>query len=70
MSVSMSELAAVTVPAGCMAVDQMAIRKEGTGEIVTAVRVQPSSDARVSVAIAENIRESLRPGFYVDYPSA
>jgi hypothetical protein len=40
----MSELAAVTVPAGCMAVDQMAIRKEGTGEIVTAVRVQPSSE--------------------------
>ena len=70
MSVDMKDLAAVQVPAGCTAVDQIAIRREGTGEIVTVVRVQQSDDARLCVAIAENIRQSLRPGFYVDYPSA
>lgn len=70
MSVNTSDLAAVVVPSGCSPVDQMAIRREGTGEIVSVVRVQAGSDTRLCVAIAENIRQSLLPGFYVDYPSA
>lgn len=62
------DLTNVAIPDGCLPVNQIAIRKRNTGEIVSLVPVQDSSDARLCIVIAENIRQSLRPDFYVDYP--
>jgi hypothetical protein len=48
-------------------VRRIAIRDSETFEIVATVPVQ-SADVRLCVVIARNLEQSLREGFFVEYP--